>query len=432
MNSLFRLIRENKILRKIYKVLNVAPLYHWSFAFLGSLAYPIGKEMTVIGVTGTKGKTTTLEILNVILEGSGASTAFLSSARMKIAGSAAKNMTGNSMPGRFYIHKFLHRAWKAGCKYALLEATSEGVKLHRHKFIPWRIALITNLAPEHIESHGSFEKYRDAKGAFLAYALAEGATVFLNRADEHTEFYINMLRTKRKEPDIVLFSGEDVPWVNAVKPAVDGQHAFLMQFNQENIAAAQGISRKLGISDEAIQASLVNFSGVPGRMEFVQTKPFAAVVDYAHTPDSLMKVYDSLQKSPYRGPQGKLICVLGSCGGGRDTWKRPIMGRIAAEYCDRIILTNEDPYDEDPEKIVKDIANGFESAQNRKFVSPDSYQVILDRREALAAAVRDAKPGDVVVATGKGSESWIHMAGGAKMPWNEREVLQQTVAGSKT
>lgn len=426
-----RAILENKILRKIYKALNLAPLYHWGFALLGSIVYPVGKDMVVIGVTGTKGKTTTLELLNAILEGNGATTAFLSSGRMKIAGSTAKNMTGNSMPGRFYIHKFLHRARKAGCTYALLEVTSEGVKLHRHKFIPWRMALLTNLAPEHIESHGSFEKYRDAKGSFLSYALDGGATVFLNRTDEHTEFYVNMLRVGHKKPDIILFSGDDLAWLDPAKQTGEGQRAFLMQFNRENIAAASAIVSRLGVSEAVVRSSLDSFSGVPGRMEFVQTEPFVAVVDYAHTPDSLMKVYDSLQKSPYRAPQGKLICVLGSCGGGRDTWKRPIMGRIAAEYCDTIILTNEDPYDEDPHTILKEIANGFESAQNRKFVSPDSYRIIIDRREALTAAVRDAKPGDIVVATGKGSESWIHLAGGARMPWNEREMMQQAIEGIK-
>ncbi len=430
--KLFVWIRTNRVFRAIYRALNIAPLYHWGLAFLGSIFYPVDKKLILVGVTGTKGKTTTLELLNTVLEANGAKTALLSSVRMKIADTTAKNMTGNSMPGRFYIQKFLRRAAAAGCTHALIEVTSEGIKLSRDRFIPWRVALLTNLSAEHIESHGSFEKYRDAKGSFLAYALRHGAAVFLNRDDaENTGFYANMLRQVRANPDITLFSGVDVAWVDDLPSSASDPHTFVLKFNKENAAAARAIALRLDVPEAAIRPALESFAGVPGRTEFVQTTPFAAVVDYAHTPDSLMKAYDALRTSPYRAPTGRLICVLGSAGGGRDKWKRPLMGRIAAEYCDEIILTNEDPFDEDPETILKEIAAGFTTAQNQRFASPDSYRVIIDRQEALDAAVRDAKPGDVVIATGKGSESTIRLARGATIPWNEREAMQRAIGSIK-
>jgi len=432
MDRLLNALSRNRVLRVIYGAFRGASLYHWTLTCLGSILYPVGKNLVVVGVTGTKGKTTTLELLNSVLEEGGATTALLSSVRMKIGETTAKNMTGNSMPGRFYVSQFLYRARKNGCTHALIEVTSEGVKLHRHRFIPWRIAALTNLAPEHIESHGSFEKYRDSKGSFLTYALRRGATVFLNRDDgENTDFYARLLRSVKKEPDVVLFCGSDIPWIGDAVPSSADTHAFFLQFNRENAAAARAMALHLGVSESAVRTGLEKFSGVPGRLQFVQTAPFAAVVDYAHTPDSLMKVYDTLRTSPFRKPQGRLIAVLGSCGGGRDKWKRPIMGRIAAEYADEIILTNEDPYDEDPEEIIRNIAAGFGEAQNQKFTDPNSYRVIVDRREALAAAVKSAKPGDIVVATGKGSESWIHIAHRQLVPWNEYEMMGEALAGMK-
>jgi UDP-N-acetylmuramoyl-L-alanyl-D-glutamate--2,6-diaminopimelate ligase len=433
MNRLFAWVRANKLFRLVYHALNLAPLYHWSWAILGGVLYPVNKKLIVIGITGTKGKTTTLELLSAALEAGGKSTALLSSVRMKVADRSVKNMTGNSMPGRMHIHRFLRSAARAGCTHAIVEVTSEGVKYSRHLFIPWRIAALTNLAPEHIESHGSFERYRAAKGAFLAYAMRHGAAVFLNSDDpESAAFYADELRQIQPEPNIVFYSGTDVTWVRESKQETsDDPQLFFLRFNKENIAAARAIGLRLGLAEEGIKRAVEGFSGVPGRLDFVQATPFAAVVDYAHTPDSLLKVYDTLRASPYRAAEGKLIAVLGSCGGGRDKWKRPIMGEIAAEQCDEIILTNEDPYDEDPETVLREIASGFATAQNKKFTTPDSYRIILDRQEALNAAVRDARPGDIVIATGKGSESWIHMAGGKLEPWNEREAMQNAITAAR-
>ena len=158
-------------------------------------------------------------------------------------------------------------------------------------------------------------------------------------------------------------------------------------------------------------------------MEFVQKEPFAVVVDGAHTPDSLMKVYQNARPEVIFGrPGGKMICVLGSAGGGRDIWKRPAMGKIAAEYCDTIILSDEDPYNENPEEILNQIKYGIDEAENPRAKS-ESIMKILDRREALKKAVSLARANDTVIATGKGSEISIHIAKGKTVPWNEAEIF---------
>ena len=159
---------------------------------------------------------------------------------------------------------------------------------------------------------------------------------------------------------------------------------------------------------------LKNVKGLPGRMELVVDKSFKVFVDYAHTPDSLEKVYQTIYKS-------QMICVFGSCGGGRDKWKRPEMGRIAAQYCDKIILTNEDPYDENPVSIIKDIKAGFSKSQ----ITNNKLQIILDRRQAIRKALSLAKEGDVVIITGKGCEPWICVEKGKKIPWDDRRVVRE-------
>jgi len=165
-------------------------------------------------------------------------------------------------------------------------------------------------------------------------------------------------------------------------------------------------------------------------LEVIRKGQFTAIVDYAHTPDSLEAVYKSLMPmlAGRVADEGRLVCVLGAAGGGRDKWKRPEFGKIAAKYCDEIILTNEDPYDENPEEILRQISSGLLQTPNTKFQVPNSYYKILDRGEAIAKAVLLARENDIVVVTGKGSEDWIHVRGGRRVPWNEKKVVEEALA----
>jgi UDP-N-acetylmuramoyl-L-alanyl-D-glutamate--2,6-diaminopimelate ligase len=422
-------LKQSSIARFFYNIPGVASTYHFFWAWVGASVHrKPSKKLFVIGVTGTKGKTTTLELLNAILETAGKRTALLSSLRIKIADESRKNETGNSMPGHGYVQKLLRDATHAGCNYALVEVTSQAVVQHRHRFISWNMGVMTNLAPEHIEAHGSFEKYREAKLDFLRYVIKKGGKVFLNRDDKNFGFFSSALAEGRP----LAYSKDDESLRNYFSKMEPEQTAreqtppkfLLSNFNAENVAVAVAIAKELGIPNQFVEEALVNFAGVPGRMEFIKEGTYTAIVDYAHTPDSLEAAYRAVKPAPnatYRDP--KLICVLGAAGGGRDTWKRPAMGTIASDYCDEIILTNEDPYDEDPQKIIKEVRSGILGGE------PNLANVyeIPDRAEAIKKAISLMHDGDVVIGTGKGSEDWIHIARGRKIRWSERDAFEDAL-----
>ena len=436
-------LKKLPFVKKLIAIPAVFGTYHFLWAWIEAVInrYPSGK-IFAIGVTGTKGKTTTLELLNAIFETAGKRTALLSSLRVKIGDISEKNRLGNSMPGHGYIQKFLKKAVLAKCGYALIEVTSQGVAAHRHRFIRWNMGAITNLAPEHIESHGSFENYREAKLDFLKYVLKKGGEVFLNRDALHFDFFKEALArpnfssknsggltgTRTEE-----YSKED-GWLANYLPKIYPMHAvvggqppkFLMSgFNKENVAAAVALAKELGVGDGIIEQALAAFTGVPGRMEFVKEGTYTAIVDYAHTPDSLEAAYKEAKPVPDANyPEPKLICILGAAGGGRDKWKRREMGKIAARYCDFIILTDEDPYDEDPKTILAEIKNGIDEAG----FPQDHLSQVLDRKEAIRHAAARLRAGDILIGTGKGSEEWIHVAGGKEIPWNEKKEFEDVLA----
>ena len=381
--------------------------YHFTLGLIAEIIYFFPSwRIKVIGVTGTKGKTTTIELLDAILEQAGYRTALLSSIRVKLARDSKINTFGNTQPGRFFIQSFLREAVRKKCRYAVLEVTSQGIVLFRHRFIKWRQAVITNLSPEHIEAHGSFEAYRRAKFRFLKYASRRGASIFINGDDEQSEYFRNAFKERRP----IIYSKTDLPnFSNKVFNLLPGE------FNKENLAAAASVAGTLGIGQEIIKEAIEHFPGVPGRMEFVQREPFAVVVDYAHTPDSLELVYQTLTE---KNRKGGLICVLGSAGGGRDKWKRPKLGEIASRYCKEIILTDEDPFDEDPAQIIAEIKAGV--------TVPDVSEV-LNRKQAIFKAIGIAKPGDTVIITGKGSESYLRVADGKQIPWSDKTIALEAL-----
>ncbi len=430
-------------------------IYHYLLSALGAALYGFpSKKLFVVGVTGTKGKSTTVELLSFLFERAGKKTACISSVRVKIGSHIEKNQTENSMPGRFFIQRFLRQAVWSGCTVALIEVTSQGVLQHRHRFIDFDAALFLNLHPEHIEAHGSFENYRAAKLKFFSDLARRGQRkmkqFFINEEDPSADYFFDALH------DHTVVCGHardthtsDEPGERRVCTAelhYFGRDRFIQtrlmggrvsigdwlssNFNLENAAAATAVLEASGISWEAVRDGLRVFPGIPGRMEIIQGDPFHFIVDYAHTPDSLRLVYQAIRERYLDGQGGRkkmrstLICLLGSAGGGRDKWKRAEMGKIAATYCDTVILTNEDPYDEPPQDILDHVAAGFPDGEIR-VGSGRTYMAIIDRREAIRKAIALAKPGDAIVVTGKGSEAWIHVARGKRVPWNERRVAEE-------
>ena len=415
---------------------NIRPAYHFILALLACLRfwYP-SRRLTVIGVTGTNGKSTVVDLLHAILAESGAPTASISSLRFRINTMEARNMLKMTMPGRFTLQRFLHDAARARCRYAVVEVTSEGIKQSRHRFIRFAGAVLTNVTLEHIEAHGGFEPYvrekiklfARAKGFLIVNGDDKNAKRFLGVSEKMKYAYTPACITVEKAGAFeripiheLLVSPEGISF-RVGDTTITSK--LIGQFNVYNILAAVSVAHALGIHPDVIKKALLRLPGIPGRMEFVQRVPFAVVVDYAHTPDALLNVYKALEHYPRR------VCVFGAAGGGRDRWKRPEMGRIAAGFCDEIILTNEDPYDENPEAILGEIEKGFSS--NEKFQRPHGEK-IPDRREAIRAALQRAKPGDVVIITGKGAEPWMMGPEGTKIPWDDRATAREQLEKSVT
>jgi UDP-N-acetylmuramoyl-L-alanyl-D-glutamate--2,6-diaminopimelate ligase len=402
------------MLKKIFS------LYHYLWALLGSVIYGHpSRKITLIGVTGTKGKSTTVELIGYLLKENGFRVATLGSAAKRI-GDQIFPGPKNTMPGRSQIQKFLKEALAAGCTHAVIEVSSQGVEQYRDRFLDWDIGVFLNISPEHIEAHGSFENYKAAKLRFFKTVTES------SKAKKY--LVVNMEDAARGE-----FRNQAGVGVEAVdfypnKFAIEHQdwkgNWIGTGFNLWNAAAAEVVGKIFGLKN---LETLKNFPGVRGRFEIVQREPFFVVVDYAHTPNSLGALYKEVKENWLKSG-GKIIGVLGSASGGRDVWKRPEMGKIAAQFCELVIITNEDPFDENPESIMEQVAGGCVMGGENKL---KEVRKILDRREAIRAALLAAQPGDAVVLSGKGSESSIRVAGGKNIPWNERQVVEEILANSE-
>ncbi len=401
----------------------IRPLYHFLLAYTGAVWYRHpSRHITVVAVTGTKGKSTVTEMTAHLLRTHGFKVASLSTIRFMIGDEETKNLFKMTTPGRFFVQRFLRQAVDAGCTHVVLEMTSEGAKQFRHRFIEFDALIFTNLSPEHIESHGSFENYKNAKlriaGAVFRstkrprYLVAntdnEHGLDFLNFAVEHKIGYslhdISLYTLQKESVTMVIDSTTiRVPLVGL--------------FNVYNALAATTLARALGVELGTIERAFRSLPPVHGRVEQFHSdkdkKAVTAVVDYAHTPDSLKQFYEAFPNVPK-------VCILGNTGGGRDTWKRPEMGGIAARYCDQVILTNEDPYDENPRKIVEDMAKGIDDKS--KLI------IIMDRREAIRAALKQAPEGGYVLISGKGTDPYIMGPNNTRQVWSDAEVVKEELA----
>jgi UDP-N-acetylmuramoyl-L-alanyl-D-glutamate--2,6-diaminopimelate ligase len=412
----------NKILVKIKKIIPKKlfklgqPVYHYLLSLLGAIIYRFpSKKIKVVGVTGTKGKTSTVEFINSILEESGKKTALAGTLRFKVAENSRPNIYKMTMPGRFFIQKFLRDAVSARCEYAIIEISSEAVKQYRNKFIDLDALIFTNLAPEHIESHGSYEKYVNAKLSIaksLEKSSKNNKIIISNIDDVEGKKFLDIKIDQKigyslSEVDDI-FLGEDE--TKFTYKNIKFETKILGKFNIYNMLSAIKYAESEKIDLDVVKKALEKMKELKGRAQKIdEGQSFKVIVDYAHTPDSLKAIYETFGNS-------KKIAVLGSCGGGRDKWKRKEMAEIADNSCEEIILTDEDPYDDNPMEIISDMERFF---KNKK---PD---LILDRREAIRSAFKKAKAHDVVIITGKGTDPYIMRAGGVKEKWSDAEVVRE-------
>jgi UDP-N-acetylmuramoyl-L-alanyl-D-glutamate--2,6-diaminopimelate ligase len=447
--------------KKLFKALQ--PAYHFILSWLAAVFYKFpSEEMIIIGITGTTGKTTGVYLIAKMLAEAGFKTGFTSTAMFNDGNSEWLNDKKMTMIGRLFMQKILRKMVTNGCQYAIVETSSEGITQFRHKFINYDVLIFTGLYPEHIEAHGSFENYKKSKGKLFAHLkkcqvkyidekrqVVKSATglkkielhrvkknIIVNGDDEYAGYFLNFwadnkivfTRNKNvefnKEFEIVNYgdiiaTGAGTSFVfNNIK--VDLK--LLGDFNATNAMAAVCAGLSQEINPQKIKRGLEKIEGIAGRLEKIdEGQNFTVIVDYAFEPKAVGKLYEFIKYLNHK----KVIHVFGSCGGGRDIARRPVLGKIVGANADVAIITNEDPYDDDPSIIIEQVAVGAEQAGMK--LNDDLFK-ILDRREAIKKAIYLADEGDIVLITGKGSEQAICVANGNKIPWDDRTIVRGILA----
>ncbi len=398
-------------------------------------------ELAVVGITGTDGKTTTAFLAVAALEAAGVATGMIGTAARRVGGRQEPNDAHATTPDAPHLQAALRAMVRAGDLAAVVESTSHGLALERVGSIAYDVTILTNVTHEHLEFHGSFEAYRDAKlSLFERLAAARPAatkptdrawpkTGIVNLDDPSAGRFIGV--TQEAGARVLTYGTDPAAEVRATRveedagglriayaaPSGAGTLALRLagRFNVHNALAVVALGEAVGLDPEAVRTGLGGLASVPGRMERIEAgQPFGVIVDYAHTPASLQTVLDLLAPvAAARG--GGLIAVFGSAGE-RDTAKRPLMGRIAGERARLVVVTDEDPRNEDREAILEAIARGAEATGKRR---DHDLLVIADRRAAIRAALERARPGDIVLLAGKGHERSIIGPAGP-VAWDER------------
>jgi UDP-N-acetylmuramoyl-L-alanyl-D-glutamate--2,6-diaminopimelate ligase len=407
-------------------------------------------DLLVVGITGTDGKTTTSFLAEAALEAAGLSTGLVGTVDTKIGKVRESNEAHATTPEAPRLQAALRAMAQGGNAAAVVETTSHGLALERVGGIAYDAAILTNLTHEHLEFHGTWEAYRDAKLS-LFERLAVGRRNPAKRLGGRDVPKVAIVNVD--DPSAGLFAGvaqeagarivtygtdpaadvralhvqEDARRLAIALTAPSGEARLELRiagrFNVHNALAVVALGEALGLDPAAVRAGLEAVEGVPGRMERIdQGQPFGVVVDFAHSPASLEKVLELL--GPIAAARGGSVIVVFGSGGERDAVKRPMMGRIAGEHCRIVVVTDEDPRGEDPERILDEIAQGAEAVGRRR---GHDLLLILDRPAAIAAAFERARPGDVVLLAGKGHERSIIGPDGPR-PYDEARTAREALA----
>ncbi len=420
-------------------------LRHLFFAWYGAYKYAFPSEdLLVIGITGTSGKSSTTYFLRQMLEAQGFKVGSLSTIDFYVGGENKLNDQKMTMLGKYKIQKYLREMVNKKCDIAIVETTSEGFVQYRHRFINYDMMILTNLYPEHIDSHGSFENYKAAKvGIFEYVAHAKrkhlSSDKFVSLLDTSKKFIEKTAIVNGKSEYVQEFLDEHFERlctfgddVTNISSNADGLHfevnkkqffaPLYGEHNVFNIAAALAVLHQLNVSFEAAQSAVAKLKGPEGRLEFIheaEARGFKVIVDYAFEPVAIEKLYAVVKKlAPKR-----VIHVFGSTGGGRDVSRRFSVGEYVGKHADICIVTDEDPYDDEPMDIIRDVANAV--AKTGKLEGKNLFQV-LDRKEAIEKAIQMAEAGDLVLVTGKGSEQGM-IVKGQMIPWDDRHFVRDAI-----
>lgn len=435
------------ILRKIVPQ-PIISLYHKTLALSANFIYQSPSDkLIVIGVTGTSGKSTVVYLVTKMLEQAGFKVGAASTILFKVGNKEWLNNKKMTMIGRFGLQKLIYQMTKKNCQYAIIETTSEGIKQFRHLGINYDILVFTNLYPEHIESHGGFENYKNTKLKIFTdlknqpKKLIAGQkilkTIIANLDDEHVNSFLDNFAEVKYGFTLTNKSSDQAQVVRATKiqPVEQGiefkvnkvpfRIKLLGQHNIYNTLAAIIVGLNQNLSLVKISQILSGVQPPPGRIEFVSgNQNFKVIVDYAFEPKAVEKLYEVIKEIPHQ----KIIHVLGSTGGGRDIARRPKLGRLAGQEVDYVIITNEDPYEEDPQQIINQVASG--ALEAGKKLNQDLFK-ILDRRIAINKALGLAQKNDIVLITGKGSEQAMVVKNNKKIEWDDREVVKEELTKIK-
>lgn len=415
-------------------------------AYAACLLYGFpARKIKVIGVTGTNGKTTACHLIGAILEEAGFKIGMATTINFQIKDKKWVNETKMTTLSPFVLQRMIAKMVQQKCDYVIIETTSHAVVQSRVWGIPYDVMVLTNLTHDHLDYHQTFENYRFIKETLfrdLNRSLRKENTLkasIVNRDDRNFSYFFDYEADLKLSYGII---GGDVTASN-IRYRPDGSDfivntpkgKFLVKlnlpgrFNISNALAAIAAALSQGVELQKIKRGLERVKSVTGRMEKIEEgQDFLAIVDYAHTPDALQKIYETL--IPIK--RGKIIHVFGACGD-RDRTKRPIMGALAGRYADYVILTDEDPYTEDPERIIEEIAKGIPRGRERGKGAKglgENYWKILDRKEAIKKALSLAQKDDIVLITGKGAEKAM-MVGEKKIPWDERAIVRELLRSTR-
>lgn len=388
------------------------------------------KHLRIIAVTGTNGKTTTACYINEILKEANFTTAMFTTALIEIAGESKLNDLNVTVASAARMQRFFHDAKRAGADYVVIEATSHALDQHKLDGVPIEAVVMTNLTQDHLDYHETMERYAAAKAKLFQM---NPRFIVLNRDDSWFEYFDQFTaseqkmtygRAKEAEAQIkrtkLYRKGTEADLVIDHQTHLELATNLPGEFNVMNMTAATALAYLLGVKLQDIQEGIANVETVPGRFErAVEGLPYDVIVDYAHTPDALEKLLISARHIT----KGRVILVFGACGD-RDKGKRPLMGEIAAQGADRIFLTDEESYNEDPEQIRQMLYEGIKRAHGSAKTTE-----VPDRREAIRRAIGCAQRGDIVLVTGMGHEQY-RIVNGERLPWNDGEVIRE-IAGKR-
>lgn len=399
--------------------------YHLFIAWLACFYYKFpAYKITIIGVTGTDGKTTTSSLIYHLLRSNGYKVGLISTIGAKINDMDYSIGLHATTPAPFLLQRLLSKMIKEKCQFAVLEVTSHAIDQKRIYGIPFSIGILTNITHDHLDYHQTMNKYIAVKLKFLNSC----ALRIINSDDPVSQSLVEFLL-----PPVVTYAVKNKAKYQALnREIINYRQQFyfnkkkistylLGEYNLSNILAALSVVSELNLPAIEMVKAFDSFAGVSGRREIICLEPFSVIVDFAHTPNAFLQILNSLKESN----KGKIIHVFGATGK-RDRSKRPLMGEISGKIADYSILTSEDTYGEDPQIIIKEIELGLK--KTAKIIN-QNYFIEPDRKKAISKAFNLAKKDDVVIITGVGHQQSLQM-GKFELPWNEKEIIKDLLKNS--